>query len=166
MPDKIDEYLPRSGRTYGESDRVVNIADVISPADGSGIAANIARKGWDRTPTSFFAADIATIASTADSAASSAIDVPANAVKAYVQLYLTGHASGSGTATAYIVASLDGTTFETSGTPLALTIGSGAKRSNVIELSLAGVQSLKVLQVHNGDPAQAITDVNVIVTFY
>jgi hypothetical protein len=120
----------------------------------------------DKTSQDFYADDIASIASTADSAASDPITVPTNAEKAYIQLYLTGHATGAGTAKAYIVASLDGTTYETEGTPISLTIASGAKRSNVVEFSLAGVNKLKVLKVNNGDPAQAITAVNVIVTFY
>jgi hypothetical protein len=154
------------GRMYRDDDSIVDVAAVLSPLDGGGMAVNAVRKGWTRTPQDFYAEDIASIASTADSAASDPITVPTNAEKAYIQLYLTGHATGAGTAKAYIVASLDGTTYETAGTPISLTIASGAKRSNVAEFSIAGVNKLKVLKVNNGDPAQEITAVNVIVTFY
>lgn len=38
---KIDEYATRSGRSYGESDRTVNMVDVINPASvkGCGVVA-------------------------------------------------------------------------------------------------------------------------------
>lgn len=114
----------------------------------------------------FFGSDVATIATGADSAASSAIEVPANATRAAVQLLFTGNAAGSGTATAYIAGSLDGTTYETVGTPITMTIASGARAANIAILDVEAVRMLKVLRVNNGDPAQAITAVNVRYVFY
>lgn len=42
---KIDEYAARSGRSYGESDRVVNMVDIANPASVKGcgvVAATVA----------------------------------------------------------------------------------------------------------------------------
>ena len=114
----------------------------------------------------FFASDVASIATGADSAASAALDVPANAKKAAVQLLFTGNAAGSGNATAYIVGTLDGTIYETVGTTVVMSIASGARASNIVLLDVEAVRALKVLKVSNGDPAQAITAVNVRCVFY
>lgn len=113
-----------------------------------------------------FSSDVASIATGADSAASGELTIPDNIRQMQVQLKLTGNAAGSGTATAYIVASLDGTNFETGGTPITCAIASGAKVGNVAVLDVSGVRKVKCSLVHNGDPAQAITAVNVIATLY
>lgn len=115
----------------------------------------------------FFSSDVASIATGADSAASDVIDVPANIRKAYVQAYCTGHATGAGVVTAYVVASLDGTNYETVGNLATVAIVAGAAaKGNVAVLDVEGVSKLKVLKVHNGDAAQAVTAVNVICTFF
>ena len=111
----------------------------------------------------FYASDVASIATGADSAASAVIEVPANAKRASVQLLFTGNAAGSGNATAYVVGSLDGTNYETVGSPVVMSIASGARASNIAVLDVEAVQALKV---SNGDPAQAITAVNVRCVFY
>ena len=114
----------------------------------------------------FYASDVASIATGADSAASAVIEVPANAKRAAVQLLFTGNAAGSGNATAYVVGSLDGTNYETVGAPVVMSIASGARASNIAVLDVEAVRSLKVLKVSNGDPAQAITAVNVRCVFF
>ena len=114
----------------------------------------------------FYAADIASIAATANSAASDVISVPANSRRAFIQFYFTGNAAGSGNATATIVASMDGATFESVGTPLVAMIVSGARRSNIMEFDVEGIRALKVITINNGDPAQTITVTNAIVSFY
>lgn len=114
----------------------------------------------------FYASDVASIATGADSAASAVIEVPANAKRAAVQLLFTGNAAGSGNATAYVVGSLDGTNYETVGAPVVMSIASGAMASNIALLDVEAVRSLKVLKVSNGDPAQAITAVNVRCVFF
>ena len=114
----------------------------------------------------FYASDVASIATGADSAASAVIEVPANAKRASVQLLFTGNAAGSGNATAYVVGSLDGTNYETVGSPVVMSIASGARASNIAVLDVEAVQALKVLKVSNGDPARAITAVNVRCVFY
>jgi len=114
----------------------------------------------------FYASDVASIATGADSAVSAVLEVPANAKKAAVQLLFTGNAAGSGNATAYVVGSLDGISYETVGNPVVMSIASGARASNIVLLDVEAVRALNVLKVSNGDPAQTITAVNVRCVFY
>jgi len=114
----------------------------------------------------FYASDVASIATGANSAASAVIEVPANDKPAAAQLLFTGNAAGPGNATAYFAWSLDGTNYETVGAPVVMSIASGARASNIAVLDVEAVRSLKVLKVSNGDPAQAITAVNVRCVFF
>jgi hypothetical protein len=119
----------------------------------------------DFKPT-MFAADVADIGEgatyTTDSAA---IDV-SGLEWATIQCYTTGANAGSaGTVTFYLSMSGDGTNYSTVGMPLYLTLAGAAQVvTEPVEISLRGINKLKIINIINGDATYHLTNTNVIVS--
>lgn len=81
-----------------------------------------------------------------------------------VDLYckFTGaNASSAGTVTFYIAASLDGTVYETVGTPLAFSLNANNAVVGLAKLDTRNVRYLKVIKIVNGDASYGLSAVNV-----
>jgi len=119
----------------------------------------------DFKPT-MFTADVADIGEgatyTTDSAA---IDV-SGLEWATVQCYTTGaNASSAGTVTFYLSMSGDGTNYSSVGMPLYLTLNAANKVvTEPVEISLRGINKLKIINIVNGDATYHLTNTNVIVS--
>ena len=71
------------------------------------------------------------------------------------------NASSSGTVSIYIAASYDGTTFDTEGTIIALTLNANsAVRAKPVLFECSGCKALKIIRMVNGDATYAVDDVN------
>ena len=71
------------------------------------------------------------------------------------------NASSAGTVTFTIVGSYDGTTFETVGTTVVLTLTTNTLASVLAQLDTRNMVALKVTQIVNGDASYALAAVNV-----
>jgi hypothetical protein len=72
------------------------------------------------------------------------------------------NASSSGVVSIYIAASYDGTTFDTEGTIIALTLNANsAVRAKPVLFECPGCKALTVIRMVNGDATYAVDDVNV-----
>jgi len=117
------------------------------------------------SPTSMYAANLTITTGASDTSGSTAFGV-AGSDCVWVKPYFTGNAStAGGVVTFYFAFSLDGTTFDTGVTPVAVTIASGVQ-AGMAELSTRGANSIKCVKVTNGDAGYSVTACNVQICSY
>lgn len=109
----------------------------------------------------FFTADVApTAGQTYTTPSNAVLTNGADSVDLYIKL--TGaNASSSGTVTFTIAGSRDGTTFETVGTPIAVTLTTNVAVLQIAKLDTRNFIALQVIKIVNGDATYALSAVNV-----